>query len=168
MPKDVRPIALFAYNTGCRKSEILGLRWDQVDLLAGVVRLRQGETKNGEARVIPLVPELIASLTEGCASRGGCPWVFTRSGERILDFRGAWDGACVRAGKPGALFHDLRRTGVRNLVRAGVSTTVAMAISGHKTDSVFRRYNITSEEDLTAAAMKLSGHLSALRVGGTA
>ena len=56
---------------------------------------------------------------------------------------------------PGRIVHDLRRSGIRNIVRAGVSETVAMKVSGHHTASRFRRYNITSDEDLRAVAQRM-------------
>ena len=173
LPEHLRPVITFAYSTGCRKGEILWLRWDQVDLLARIVRLEPGETKNDEPRTIPLAGELYQMLVLQKQVRDqkwpDCPWVFFRYGKRIKDFRGAWEEASKRAGlwndetdKPKHIFHDLRRTGARNLVRAGVPERVVMAIGGWKTRSVFDRYNIVNERDLHEAAAKLERHLAEL------
>ena len=171
LPGEIRPVITFAYCTGCRKGEILQLRLEQVDLLARVVRLNPGETKNDEGRVIPLTGELYEMLSMQRQIRDqswpNCPWVFFRHGERIKDFRAAWDEASKRAGlwnqetdRPRRIFHDLRRTGARNLVRAGVPERVVMQIGGWKTRAVFDRYNIVSERDLHDVAAKLERHLA--------
>jgi integrase len=169
LPEEIRPVLTFAYFTGCRKGEILGLRWPQVDLAERVIRLEPGTTKNDEARTIFMATELYKVLALQKQARDqnfpGCPWVFARLGERIRSFGRAWITACTKAGlvkadgAPDKLFHDLRRTGVRNLIRAGVPERVAMAISGHKTRAVFDRYNIVSESDLKDAARKMGDYL---------
>lgn len=158
---DIVPVLDFSYNTGTRRGEILSLQWSQVDLAERIIRLEIGTTKNDEARMIPLTDELITTFTQLKADRDQywpeSPWVFSRQGKRIKSFKGAWEAACKKAGLPeSTLFHDLRRTGVRNLVRAGVSEKVAMRISGHKTRDVFERYNIVSESDLHDAMRKLT------------
>ena len=83
-------------------------------------------------------------------------YVFTHAdGKPVRDFREAWRNACNPAGVPELLLHNLRRSAVRNLRRLGVAESVAMKISGHKTASIFRRYDITDEPDLADAARRL-------------
>ena len=151
------------------RREILGLTLGKVDLRQGIVRLDPGETKNEEGRVIYLNDELMKELKALQKNRPlGCPYVFHHNGKPIRDFRGSWDAACIRAGlwrmdrdEEGnqrkvhtKIFHDFRRTAVRNMLRSGIREKVAMMISGHKTRSVFDRYHIVSDEDLKEAAQK--------------
>jgi integrase len=174
LPEHVRPVLAFGYYTGCRKGEILSIRWSQVDLIERVVRLDPGTMKNDEARELPLVPELHEILVLQRQRRDRpfpeCPWLFFgQEGERIRDLRRAWMSACTAAGlvdaegEPTVLFHDLRRTGARNLIRSGVPEAVAMQISGHKTRSIFDRYNIVSGADRREAARRLAGYISERR-----
>jgi integrase len=91
---------------------------------------------------------------------------------RIYEFRKTWATACrkagIQGGKAGRIFHDLRRTGVRNLRRAGVDQKVAMAISGHRSETVFERYNIDTDEDLREAVEKVASYVGALSSTPTA
>lgn len=166
LPDYLRPVLAIGYHTAMRLGEIRGLRWEQVDFLGNVIRLRAGETKNDEGRVIPIIGELLAVLrAEHARRRADCPFVCFRVEKGralpIGDFRKVWQSRCVKLGLGKTIFHDLRRTGVRNLVRAGVPESVAMAISGHKTRSVFDRYDITSEKDVTDAGARLETYLAA-------
>jgi len=164
LPEPLQPVVTFAYITGWRtNSEVLPLQWRQIDFEAGRVVLLVGTTKNLEARTFPLTQELRGLLlaqkvlTEELQRKTKrlIPWVFHRNGARIKVFRRSWLTACKRAGVPGRIPHDFRRTAVRNLVRAGIPERVAMQMTGHKTRSVFERYNIVSEGDLDMAARKL-------------
>ena len=89
-----------------------------------------------------------------------CPHVFHRKGKRIKSLRKSWADACTAAGFPGKLLHDLRRSAVRNMERAGLSRSVAMQLTGHKTEAVYRRYAITSEADLREGVERLNGKAS--------
>ena len=156
----------FAYLTGWRiPSEVLPLKWGQVDRKAKTIRLDPGTTKNAEGRTLPydLLPDLCTVIDNQwtaherlLAADAICPLVFHRQGDPIKEFRSAWQTACEAAGVPGKIPHDFRRTAVRNLVRAGVPEHSAMKITGHKTRSVFDRYDIVNEADVRESLGKLA------------
>ena len=167
LPEHLRGLYAVAYHVGCRRGELLDLRCDQVDMAAEVIRLDATQTKGKVARVLPIYGEMGEWLERALAARDPrCRWLFQFEGKRILDFTRTWHSACERAGVPGLLFHDLRRSAIRNMERAGIPRSVAMAISGHKTESVYRRYAIVSESDLRDAGAKLARFLAAGGIGG--
>jgi integrase len=185
LPEYLRPYVVFACKVGWREAEISDLTWNKVDLEQGCVRLETGETKNKEARTVYLDNELMEIFNNQKRNqrRFGklSKYVFPHANgiSKIKDFRGAWNKACRDAGigygyrnnkkyvakwekklPPGPILHDFRRTAVRNMIRAGIPERVAMMISGHKTRSVFDRYNIVSESDLRDAARVAEKFLS--------
>ena len=152
----------FAYLTGWRKSEIFSLEWRQVDWAGRVVRLDPGTTKNREGRSFPFTAALETLLEKQHAEHERLkkvgrivPLVFHRDGKRVHDLRGALEAACKAAGCPGRILHDFRRTAVRNLERAGVPRSAAMAMVGHKTEAIYRRYAIVDSGALREAATKI-------------
>jgi integrase len=176
LPDDLKPIVTFAYITGWRvKSEVLPLEWHQVDFKAGTVRLEPGTTKNKEGRTFPMTKALRTLLEAQHVEREALKkrrvpianyrWVFFRMVANgrggplrpmpIKSFGKAFKTACRRAGVPGRIPHDFRRTAVRNLERAGVPRSVAMRLVGHKTESVYRRYAIADERDLRVVVERL-------------
>jgi len=162
----------WAYLTGMRCGEIASLAWGDVDEEARVIRLRAASSKNEEARVIPLRGEFAAVIDRRRARRvvvrTGHPdvvsmWVFHRGdGAQTKSFAKSWATATKAAGLAGRIPHDFRRTAVRNMVRAGIPEKVAMLISGHRTRSVFERYNIVDERDLIAAVERVDEYVRAL------
>jgi integrase len=166
LPGYLKGVVTFGYKTGWRISEVLNLQWSQVDRVNHTVYLNPGESKNDEPRIVYLDDELTGLFQEQWdhrkQSRAIHPFVFlNKNGDnRIEGFRKAWKSACSQAGIGDRIFHDFRRTAVRNMVRAGVPEAVAMKISGHRTRSVFERYNIVNERDLKMAAAMQQTYLS--------
>ncbi len=116
LPEHMKPVLTMGYYTGMRKEEILSLKWEQVDLDESMLRLEADETKNREARIIYMNPILRAEILRQKEVRDArfpnCPWVFFLNGQHFRDIRSGWFTAFK------ALFHDLRRTAVRNMIRA--------------------------------------------------
>jgi len=166
LPDYLKGFVTFAYRSGWRLSEIGGLTWAQIDREQGIARLNPGETKNDAARTLYFDEELRDVVerqwTARMRSERIIPYVFPNKAgtDRIKNFRDSWKAACARAKIGKKLFHDFRRTSIRNMVRAGIPERVAMMVSGHKTRSVFDRYNIVSDDDLRSAAEKQAAYLS--------
>lgn len=153
LPGALQDVARFAYLSAWRRGEVVPLQWTQVDRRAREVRLTT--SKSGHPRSLPLEGGLWQLIERRWQARqfetpngtSLAPLVFHIDGRPVGDFRKAWATACRAAGVPGLRFHDLRRSGIRNLVRAGVGQAVAMSISGHRTVSTFIRYDIASDQD---------------------
>jgi integrase len=193
LPVDIRPVVAIAYGTGMRRSEILGLHWQNIKWMDRIVRIE--DSKNGDAREIPFTGELEAVLKEQYAKRQeGCDFVCYRvnrrgHAQRVGNFRKAWSRVCVKLGlakmepivdaagnpvfeprrykrskpKPklrydGLLLHDLRRTFISDAEHAGAPRHEAMTLSGHKTESVYRRYAIQNREQGRAALARIEAY----------
>ena len=143
LPKYLRGLVTFAYKTGWRVSEITNLTWSKVDLKQGIVRLEAGETKNDEGRTIYLDEELKEVFSGQWKQQEKneklSPYVFPGKDGigKITNYQRAWRSACQNSGIGKHLFHDFRRTAVRDMIRAGIPERVAMMISGHKTRTIF-------------------------------
>ena len=160
LPKPFQDVFDFAYYSGWRKQEILELTWAEVDLEGGVIRLDPRRSKTITGRVLPLAAPLRAVLERRTAHRAeDHGHVFGRDGVPVRVWRTCFRRACRTAGVPARLLHDCRRTAARNLVRAGVPERIAMALLGHKTRSMFDRYNIVNERDLLVASTQLAKYV---------
>lgn len=157
LPFNLKALFVCGYHTGARKNELRRIRWEQVDFDSGLIRLPRGQTKSKQPRTLPIYGDMRRWLDhqrETCPQ--GCPWVFHGAHGCLVDNHlNGWPQACKLAGVPGLLFHDLRRSAVRNMKRAGIQDRVAMEISGHRTRSIFDRYNIVDTADLQSAGERL-------------
>ena len=160
LPDYLRPVFIVAYHVGNRLGELRQLEWPQVDFKNSMILLRPATTKTKRGRSLPIYgdmgPVLLMEKEILGTTYPDCRHVFQRQGKPLGDFRKDWAAACARAGVPGLLFHDLRRSAIRNMRLAGIPENVAMEISGHRTRSVFDRYNIVGTRDLKAAAEKMN------------
>lgn len=162
LPSYARIALVIAYHTGARKGEIRAIQSDRIDLKAKRIYLPGRTTKNGKPRYLPIYGDMEAEL-DMAISEGdrACPFLVQHNGKAVFDFEKTWAAACESAGVPNALFHDLRRTALTNMIEAGLSEKEAMEISGHKTRAVFDRYHIVSDRRMRQNAEKLGAHLRA-------
>jgi integrase len=177
LPAYLRNAVWFLYTTGWRKGAMRTLEWardlklerDGDTIVGGTLTLQAANAKNKKAQRLPLTGDLLEVIRRAWTEREPeCPYVFhdrdrprMPGDERvgaIGNFKSAWSTACEKAGFPNLYVHDLRRSGGRNLVRAGVPEHVAMAITGHRTRAMFDRYDITSDEDLRNAIERVSDY----------
>lgn len=151
----LRPILLVAYDSGMRKREILDLRWSQVDLRDGCIRLAAQDTKTEKPRTVYLTVRVLEALRSLPRNIHGHVFVNPETGQPWEDLRKAFGRARRGAGLAGVWFHDLRRSFVTNARKAGVPESVVMRMSGHKTRAVFDRYNIVSDDDVREAVRRI-------------
>ena len=150
-PRWYLPIAVIAYRTAMRKSEIVKLVRSRVDLKDGFIRLRAEDTKTGVGRTVPIHPELTKVLKRTFKVRPlKCDRAFHRDGRPLgpNDLRWVHEVVCTKAGIEDFTFHDFRHTCINNWRKEGHDYFKIMAASGHKTISVFKRYNMVDEEEL--------------------
>ena len=156
LPGHLRGFIEFLYLSGWRKGEAQKLEWRNVSLKDRLITLSRKNSKSKQPRILPLTGRLLDVIQElNKVRRLDCPYVFHRAGQQIRDFRWSWERACRESGNEGLLVHDLRRSAARNLRRAGVAESVAMKITGHRTASVFKRYDISDERDVREAMERL-------------
>lgn len=151
-------IFALSIHSGIREGEVLGLTWDKIDWEEGKIVLDPQDTKNKEHREVYLTPEIMAMLTVQKSLYPLSPWVFPskmKKNGHISDFRVSWKKACEKAGFDKTTFHATRRSAIRDMSRSGTPEGIIMRITGHKTRSVFDRYNITSQEDIRQASQRV-------------
>ena len=158
LPDAIGDLVRFLFFSAWRVGEVRTLEWRDYERSEGVIRLRPERSKNRHGRVLPVdrgeLADVIARRWQ--ARRLDCPFIFHRNGRRIGDFRKLWAKACTELGLAGRIVHDLRRSGVRHLIRGGVPPHTVMAFSGHRTASMLKRYDIIDVDDLRRAAERAS------------
>ena len=186
LPDYAQVAVTLTYYSGMRIGEVCSLQWRQINWVEGKLFLQSQDTKTNTPRVLYLTGDLYRVLQtwkRRCEEKWpDCPWLCHRGGIRLQSLKHSWRKACERVGLgkmvkdeqkgrevwQGKIPHDFRRTAVRNMIRAGVPEKISMAISGHKTRSVFDRYNIVNEKDLEQAALALSAYFERERTTLTA
>jgi integrase len=155
----LRPIIQMAYHMGMRKDEIVRLVWSEVDLRKGFIRLPGDRTKTDSPRTIPLHPE-VRNILEKLPRGLHTDRVFLRHGQPFDEIKHSFQSACEKAEIENFTFHDLRHCALNNLRKAGNDFFQIMAMSGHKTISVFKRYNLVTEEELAGIRWPERGEIT--------
>ncbi len=155
-PDYLRPILFTALNTGMRRGEILGLRWADVDLAAGILTAR--ETKNGKPRLIPLNDPLASELRGIRATGPDSELVFPNpeTGKPFVDIKKSFKAACAELGIFDLRFHDLRHTYATRLVEAGADVATVRDILGHSSIKVTDRYTHSNLDRMKKAVRLLA------------
>jgi len=175
LPVSLKALFVCGYHVSTRKGELKNITWPQVDFDENVIVLEHADTKTGKGRFLPIYGDMGQWLKKQKAIRDAefpdCPWVFfwqtvdcmlghggvrTKPGSHVQKFDASWKAAVKRADHEGLLFHDLRRSAQRNMRKAGIDQSIRMKISGHKTDSMERRYNIVDIEDVKEAGRQMA------------
>lgn len=155
----VQLLFVVSSHVGIRASELRRIRWDQVDFQRGIIVLERRKTKNDDPRSAPIYGDMAQYLAEEKRRHDefypASPWVFSRQGEKIKDFREEWRKAISKAAVLDLHFHDLRRTAQRMMRRAGIDKITRMKIMGHKTDAMDIRYGVVEDEDVVESVDKL-------------
>jgi len=166
----IRPVVHLGLLTGCRRSELLGLQWEEINLFQGAIHLPGKRTKNGRERTIPLNAEARGLLrAQQKENVNGSPLVFHKpDGSRLGDIKTAFNAACRRAKIQDFHFHDLRHTFASALAMAGVPLQAIGELLGHKTLSMTARYSHLSPQMLMGAVEQASKYLEPGRETGPA
>jgi integrase len=155
---DARDIIEFLYHAGWRSIEAKAFQWPWID--GNMIRVPKEVAKNKKDRSFPIIGKLMDVLERRQELRRlDCPFVFHRAGKPISSFRKAFKAAAKEVGREGLLPHDMRRSAIRNFRRAGLSESDGMKLSGHRTRSVYDRYNIIDDRDLTESMSRVQEHL---------
>jgi integrase len=169
LPEPYQTFFVCGYHLGTREGELIKLQWSEVDLDKNEILLKRYTTKSKKPRVLPIYGEMKQFLTMAKERRDrlypDCPWVFNREGEQFLFLPKVWNNHVKRLGVPGLHFHDLRRTGVTNMINAGFTEKEAMIISGHKTDGMLRRYHIVKRERIQELGAKMEKYFQEQMAG---
>ncbi len=148
-------IVLFALTTGMRRGELLGLRWQDIDLERRAAVLHN--TKNGDRRSVPIVPEVAELLREhGRVRRLDTDLVFPGRGDRPLDIDSAWYAALEQAKIKDFRFHDLRHTAASYLAMSGATVPELAAVLGHRTLAMVKRYAHLSDQHTGAVVERMT------------